>query len=98
MYSGRYRNPPRLPKAVQKVYEPYAALKERVFVAVHIKDPKKIPVMGKVTTAGEDTILIDRIHERLLEESVAAMKRSRKDLVGQSTESLHHLGRLRFRQ
>ena len=39
--------------------EPYAALKEEVFVAGHIKDPKKIPVIGKVTAVGEDTISIE---------------------------------------
>ena len=63
MYCGRNRNPQKLQEAVQEavqeVDEPYAALKEEVFVAGHIKDPKKIPVIGKVTVVGEDTISIE---------------------------------------
>ena len=39
--------------------EPYAALKEGVFVAVHIKDSKKIPVIGKVKAVGEDTFSVE---------------------------------------
>ena len=47
VYSGRYRNPQRLRKNVQEVDDPYGAVKEGVFVAVHIKDAKKLPVIDR---------------------------------------------------
>ena len=58
MYSGRYRNPHRLRGAVQEVDDPFAAIKEGVFVAVHIKDATKLPVIGKVTAVEGEMVAI----------------------------------------
>ena len=59
VYFGRYRNPQRLRETVQEVDDPYGAMKEGVFVAVHIKDAKKLPVIGKVTAVDEDMVHIE---------------------------------------
>ena len=58
VYSGRYRNPQRLREAVQEVDDPFAAIKEGVLVAVHIKDATKLPVIGKVTAVEGESVAI----------------------------------------
>ena len=81
VYSGRYRNPQRLREAVQEVDDPFAAIKEGVLVAVHIKDATKLPVIGKVTAVEGESVAI-HLYERLVEDSLAAMETSwRTDLV-----------------
>ena len=59
MYSGRYKNPQTLAARVNEVENPLQALKENVFVAVHIQDYNKPPVLGKVTAVHEEDSSFD---------------------------------------
>ena len=48
VYTGPYKHPRALASQVQKVANHLDALKENVFVAVHLQEYKRVPVIGKV--------------------------------------------------